>query len=256
MNRRSFLMISAALLAASCGPTVTAPQLGPDGKPLPRVYRIPAGSDAKIEYSMLDSVNALRQARGVAPLQLDARLNAAAATHARDMSVQNRPWHFGSDGSSPVDRVRRAGYSGELVGEAISETFETELEGLIKHFTPEFITYAASADWPATPAQFQAALKYEGPLAIDEDRRKAGLEFISLYCDIMHAMVSRNPAINDIRAFFEEIGFENVKLHDSKQIGRTKFILQRKQLLSQHLHRLLLQKQLDNLHHLRGVLHA
>ncbi|SDF02946.1 hypothetical protein SAMN04488105_111118 [Salipiger thiooxidans] len=101
-------------------------------------------------------------------------------------------------------------------------TFETELEGLIKHFTPEFITYAASAGWPAAPAQFQAALKGEGPLAIDEDRRKAGLEFISLYRDIMHAMVSRKPAINDIRAFFEEIGFENVKLHDSKQIGRTK----------------------------------
>ncbi|MAU47075.1 MAG: CAP domain-containing protein [Rhodobacteraceae bacterium] len=130
MNRRSFLMISAALLAASCGPTVTAPQLGPDGKPLPRAYRIPAGSEGKIEYNMLDSVNALRQARGVAPLQLDARLNAAAATHARDMSVQNRPWHFGSDGSSPIDRVQRVGYSGRLVGENISETYETELETL------------------------------------------------------------------------------------------------------------------------------
>ena len=55
---------------------------------------------------------------------------AAAATHARDMSVQNRPWHFGSDGSSPIDRVRRVGYTGELVGEAISETYETELETL------------------------------------------------------------------------------------------------------------------------------
>ena len=130
MNRRSFLMISAALLAASCGPTVTAPQLGPDGKPLPRAYRIPAGSEGKIEYNMLDSVNALRQARGVAPLQLDAKLNAAAATHARDMSVQNRPWHFGSDGSSPIDRVRRVGYTGTMLGEAISETYETELETL------------------------------------------------------------------------------------------------------------------------------
>ena len=56
--------------------------------------------------------------------------NAAAATHSRDMSNQNRPWHFGSDGSSPIDRVRRAGYNGELVGENISETYETELETL------------------------------------------------------------------------------------------------------------------------------
>ena len=46
------------------------------------------------------------------------------------MSIQNRPWHFGSDGSSPIDRVRRVGYTGDLVGENISETYETELETL------------------------------------------------------------------------------------------------------------------------------
>ncbi len=46
------------------------------------------------------------------------------------MSVQNRPWHFGSDGSSPLDRVQRVGYTGKLVGELISETYETELETL------------------------------------------------------------------------------------------------------------------------------
>ena len=46
------------------------------------------------------------------------------------MQVQNRPWHFGSDGSSPVDRVRRVGFSGKLVGEVISETYESELETL------------------------------------------------------------------------------------------------------------------------------
>jgi uncharacterized protein YkwD len=46
------------------------------------------------------------------------------------MSVQNRPWHFGSDGSSPIDRVQRVGYTGVMVGENISETYETELETL------------------------------------------------------------------------------------------------------------------------------
>jgi len=40
--------------------------------------------------------------------------------------VQNRPWHFGSDGSSPLDRVARSGYTGQLVGENISETYEDE----------------------------------------------------------------------------------------------------------------------------------
>ena len=79
---------------------------------------------------MLDSVNALRQSAGSSKVQLNAQLNAAAATHARDMSIQNRPWHFGSDGSSPIDRVQRVGYTGSLVGENIAETYETELETL------------------------------------------------------------------------------------------------------------------------------
>jgi uncharacterized protein YkwD len=46
------------------------------------------------------------------------------------MSVQNRPWHFGSDGSSPLVRVQRVGYPGKLLGELISETYQTELETL------------------------------------------------------------------------------------------------------------------------------
>ncbi|MBK1636126.1 CAP domain-containing protein [Rhodovulum adriaticum] len=104
--------------------------MGPDGKPLPQVYRISRADSSKIQFRMLDAVNALRQARGMADLQLDSRLNAAAATHSRDMSVQNRPWHFGSDGSSPLERVQRAGFGGTLRGENISETYETELDTL------------------------------------------------------------------------------------------------------------------------------
>ncbi len=104
--------------------------VGPDGLPLPQVYRIAAGDEAAVQFRMLDGVNALRQAAGQAPLQMNAALNAAAATHSRDMSVQNRPWHFGSDGSSPIDRVQRVGYTGQMLGENISETYETELETL------------------------------------------------------------------------------------------------------------------------------
>jgi uncharacterized protein YkwD len=130
MNRRAFFALSSAALVAACtsdpGPST---QMGPDGKPLPRVYRI--GADrGRIQFRVLDSVNALREAAGAPKLKMNNRLNAAAATHARDMAVQNRPWHFGADGSSPVERVQRAGYSGRLVGETISETYETELETL------------------------------------------------------------------------------------------------------------------------------
>lgn len=79
---------------------------------------------------MLDSVNALRSASGANAVTLNSKLTAAAATHSRDMSVQNRPWHFGSDGSSPIDRVARTGYPGTMLGETISETYESELETL------------------------------------------------------------------------------------------------------------------------------
>ncbi len=130
LTRRFFLLATAAggLAACAAPPPPPARRYGPDGRPLPQVYRI--GDEGRVQYRMLDSVNALRQAGGHPPLQLNAQLNAAAATHSRDMSVQNRPWHFGSDGSSPIDRVRRVGYQGRLVGEAISETYETELETL------------------------------------------------------------------------------------------------------------------------------
>ena len=99
-------------------------------RPLPKLYSIPADQKATIQYRMLDSINALRGAAAVEPVRLSNRLNAAAATHSRDMSLQNRPWHFGSDGSSPIERVERVGYEGIFLGETISETFETELETL------------------------------------------------------------------------------------------------------------------------------
>ncbi|MEM9425716.1 MAG: CAP domain-containing protein [Pseudomonadota bacterium] len=133
---RVFLTFVALLALAAC--STPEPRFGPDGRPLPQVYRIKSSDTAEIQFRMLDSVNALREARGAAPAKLNSELTAAAKTHARDMSVQNRPWHFGSDGSSPIDRVQRVGYRGRLIGENISETFETELETLAAWMqTPE-----------------------------------------------------------------------------------------------------------------------
>jgi uncharacterized protein YkwD len=126
---RPFLAFAALLIALSACSS-PAPRLDAEGRPLPQVYKIRAGQKDEIEFRVLDAVNSLRQASGAGPLRLNAQLNAAAATHSRDMSVQNRPWHFGSDGSSPLDRVTRAGYPGRFIGENISETYESEVETL------------------------------------------------------------------------------------------------------------------------------
>ncbi|MBQ0805466.1 CAP domain-containing protein [Sulfitobacter sp.] len=128
MIRLFSILIALSVALAACTPAPTT--MGTDGKALPKVYRIGRSDSGKLQFRMLDSVNALRNASGLSQLQLDAKLNAAAATHSRDMANQNRPWHFGSDGSSPVDRIQRVGYTGALVGEVISETYETEMETL------------------------------------------------------------------------------------------------------------------------------
>ena len=129
MFRRSFVFGSLTFgLVACSGPPLAT--IGPDGLPLPQVYRIGPQDADKIQFRMLDGLNALRISAGAPSVRLNAKLTAAAATHSRDMSVQNRPWHFGSDGSSPIDRLRRIGYNGSLTGETISETYETEIETL------------------------------------------------------------------------------------------------------------------------------
>ncbi|MDJ0826338.1 MAG: CAP domain-containing protein [Rhodobacter sp.] len=128
MTRAVWVLISSLFLLTAC--ETPPPAAGPDSKPGQRVYRISKAEVSRVQFRMLDAVNALRQLEGARQLRLDATLNAASATHSRDMAVQNRPWHFGSDGSSPVERAWRAGYRQTMLGENISETFETELQTL------------------------------------------------------------------------------------------------------------------------------
>lgn len=127
MERRSALLLGAAAALAACAPKPPPAPLGSDGRPLPKVYHISPGDESAISYRMLDAVNALRQSKGAPEVAFNAELIAACAAHSRDMAVQNRPWHFGSDGSSPVVRAQRVGFTGKLLGELISETYQTEL---------------------------------------------------------------------------------------------------------------------------------
>jgi uncharacterized protein YkwD len=124
MKLPTCLFVAMAVLLAACGPAVGPLPGGPE------IYRISGSESREIPARMEDSINSLRAAAGAPPVTLDRNLTSAAATHSRDMSAQNRPWHFGSDGSSPLDRVNRTGYPGEFLGETISETYETELDTL------------------------------------------------------------------------------------------------------------------------------
>lgn len=121
MNRLGLLLIPLALTLTACAPA--GQPTGGQG-----VYKIKPGDAAKIQYRMLDEVNSLRAGAGAPPVELNSQLNAAAETHARDMSRQGRAWPFGSDQSSPYDRIQRAGFSGQLVAELYAQTFETETE--------------------------------------------------------------------------------------------------------------------------------
>jgi uncharacterized protein YkwD len=135
-TRRQFLISSAAVLAlAACSGPVADVARGPDGQPLPLLYRIDSAEASVIEGRMRDRVNAFRRSAGAAPLHLNVELNAAAAAHSRDMAMQGRLAHGGSDGSSPVDRARMAGYRGMVLGENISETYAPELETIADWMT-------------------------------------------------------------------------------------------------------------------------
>ena len=123
------LLVAPLFLLAACAPVDTV-RLGPDGQPVQGVQRLADEDADRVRERMLDAVNSMRQSRGAAPLSLDSDLNRAAMRHSRDMSRQSRPWHFGSDGTSPPERAWEAGYRGQVVGETVSETFETELQTL------------------------------------------------------------------------------------------------------------------------------
>ncbi|WP_172327729.1 CAP domain-containing protein [Mangrovicoccus sp. HB161399] len=93
-------------------------------------YNLRAGDMSTVQENMLESVNFMRQSAGAAPLGLSREMSAAAREQAEDISRQQRAWAWGSDWSSPYQRLARAGYSGKLVGELYSQSFDTELETL------------------------------------------------------------------------------------------------------------------------------
>jgi uncharacterized protein YkwD len=89
--------------------------------------KAPAGALADRDYShtLLDAdkardmINAYRKQKGLKPLKLNAALTEAAKAHSKDLAKWDRISHYGSDGSNPWDRVKRAGYNAKVAAENV-----------------------------------------------------------------------------------------------------------------------------------------
>ena len=119
--------------AAAVGPTAS------DKAPKGTYERAPRGALAERDYSHTrldaerarDLVNAYRKEKGLRPLKLQPALTEAARAHSRDLAKWDRISHFGSDGSNPWDRVKRAGYNARLAAENVG-TGQVTLDEVMK----------------------------------------------------------------------------------------------------------------------------
>ncbi|MFE3836596.1 CAP domain-containing protein [Pseudogemmobacter sonorensis] len=107
-----------------------APRLDASGASVRGVYPVTEQNIEAVRGRALETVNAARARAGLAPVVMDPRLIAAADVQSFEMSAQRRAWHFGRDGSSPLDRARRAGFTGTILGELVSQTYETEVQAI------------------------------------------------------------------------------------------------------------------------------
>lgn len=65
----------------------------------------------RVKRDLLVAVNRARRDKGLPRLRPDATLDAAARAHTCDMMQYRYFSHTGRDGSSPMDRIRRTGYT-------------------------------------------------------------------------------------------------------------------------------------------------
>lgn len=69
---------------------------------------------------LIELHNQVREREDLPPLQRNAKLDAAARRHARDMAERQKMEHTGRDGATIIRRAREAGYRYRRVGENIA----------------------------------------------------------------------------------------------------------------------------------------
>lgn len=117
---RIITAVCLSLLATGCGVTLVSPEYAArPAQPLD-------------PQAALAQVNAFRAQYGRKSLVLDARLSRAAAMQAEDQAGRSRIGHYGSDGSKPKDRAKRAGYHPKIAAENVAsgqKSFSDVLRG-------------------------------------------------------------------------------------------------------------------------------
>jgi uncharacterized protein YkwD len=133
-------------------PRAATPSVASAATPAPKRYasnddqipkgtfeKAPSGALANRDYTSTqldpdkarDMINAYRKEKGLKPLKLNAALTEAAKAHSRDLAKWDRISHYGSDGSNPWDRVKRAGYNAKVAAENVG-TGQASLDEVFK----------------------------------------------------------------------------------------------------------------------------
>ena len=108
--------------AAPSKPKATATASAPAAAPsTPK----PATTASAVTARIVQLVNAERAKAGCSPLTLNPVLTRAAQAHSADMAAHGTMSHTGSDGSSPGDRLTRAGYLWSAYGENVAYGYAT-----------------------------------------------------------------------------------------------------------------------------------
>ena len=86
-------------------------------------------AQADLRDQLLSFLNGARLDQGLAPLGLSERLSAAAQRHAEDLVTERALSHAGADGSTPEQRVARAGYAAWILPDGSTAIAESLWSG-------------------------------------------------------------------------------------------------------------------------------
>jgi uncharacterized protein YkwD len=90
----------------------------------------PAPDPAELVAVLIEEQNRIRAEDSLGPLKENPQLKAAAEGQARDMAARSKMSHTGSDGSTPKERIERAGYRNRSIAENVAGGQPTALEVL------------------------------------------------------------------------------------------------------------------------------